>query len=56
MLLTCKLPFSIVSTLNAGPRADPEGLLPRGFPPKTVLPPFGTIENRVTSAVWAIIY
>lgn len=53
--LTSRLPFSIVSTLNAGPKADPDGLLPNGVPAKRVLPPFGTIENLVTFVVVSII-
>jgi hypothetical protein len=50
-VLIFKLPFSIVSTRNAGPKADPDGLLPRGVPPKIVLPPFGVIENSVVLVV-----
>jgi hypothetical protein len=37
-----------VSTLKAIPSALPEGLFPRGYPPKIVLPPLGTKENKVT--------
>ena len=53
---TSKLPLYIVSTLKAGPKAEPEGLFPRGFPPKIVLPPLGTIEKRVTLAEYCMIY
>lgn len=49
-------PLYIVSTLNADPNAEPDGLLPKGFPPRIGLPPFGTIGNSVTFAVVDINY
>lgn len=44
------------STLNAGPKADPDGLLPNGVPPSKILPPLGTMALGRALVELAIIY
>lgn len=46
----------MLSTRKEGPKTDPEGLLPRGVPPRIVLPPLGVIEKGETLVTLRIIW